>query len=74
VTLEVVVNGFVAARREVDVLGGEEVQAPIQALLNIRARPQTIGLAASALYSSAAGPGDVAVGPISFIGVTLPRR
>jgi hypothetical protein len=74
VTVDVIVNGFVVGRRQVELRGGEELQTPVQAAVNIRPGRQTIGLVVSAFYSSSSGPGDVSVGPVSLIGVALPRN
>jgi hypothetical protein len=61
------------SQRVVKLLGGEQVQAPAQALVNIPAGKHTIGFGGLAQYSSSA-PGDVFVAPVSLVAITLPAH
>ncbi len=66
VTLNLVSDGRVVSHSESVLAGGDIVQAPIQALIDVSGGPHKVGMALSANYSSY-GSGDVIVAPVSVI-------
>jgi hypothetical protein len=73
ITVAIIVDGHALSRRQVMLLGGEQVQVPLQALVSIPAGKHTLGFGDNAEYSSR-GPGDVFVQPVSIIATTLPSQ
>ncbi len=73
VTLDVILDGRPAGEHQVQFTGGQTLQVPVQALVNIPAGSHTVGLTVDAKYSSNE-PGDVLVSPVSLIASTLPAQ
>jgi hypothetical protein len=71
VTFNVTLDGRPVGEHEVQFTGGQTLQVPVQALVNIRAGSHTVGLTVDAKYSSNE-PGDVLVAPVSLIATMLP--
>jgi hypothetical protein len=71
VTLAVVVDRHLILRTASSCAGGQSLQVPIQALVNVGAGIHTAGLAIEASYDSAT-PGDVVVAPVSIVAGALP--
>ncbi len=72
ITLELNVDGNPVNESTVDSAGGQIVQVPIQALVNVSSGAHNAGLAVRAEYKSS-GPGDVLVTTTSLVATSLPR-
>jgi hypothetical protein len=71
VQLHVIVDGISVSTGSVVVAGGQQIQAPIQALRRVSSGHHTVGVALGASYSSSA-PGEVVVSPVSLVASALP--
>jgi hypothetical protein len=71
VTLYVVVDGRTVGHTDSTLIGGETVQVPIQAVVNISRGQHTVGVGMSAQYLTSE-PGDVTVSPVSVTVATFP--
>lgn len=73
VTLHLVIDGHLATANDVTLDGGHSLQAPAQLLQSIPAGSHTVGIEATATYSSRE-PGDVLVSSVSLIASIEPRQ
>jgi hypothetical protein len=73
ITYAVIVDGRAVAQRVLTFSGGQQIQAPIQGLVNVRAGSHVVGFGVLANYSSN-GPGDAFVAPVSVIVSALPAE
>jgi hypothetical protein len=71
VTLELRVDRRHVTESQVTIAGGQVVQVPIQALVNVSTGSHTAGLAVRAEYHSS-GPGDVLVTGVSVVAGVFP--
>ncbi len=71
VTFAVVVDRHVVIQTGSSVDGGQSVQVPIQALVDVKPGTHTAGLSVEAQYNSAT-PGDAIVAPVSIVAAALP--
>lgn len=72
VTLAIIVDGRSVTQAKVESSGGQSLQVPIQAFIDVSPGRHTTGLAAEATYTSNAA-GDVLVAPVSIVASAAPR-
>lgn len=71
IKVALIVDGKIASQSELLLSGDQTAQAPAQLVTSLSAGEHTLGLEASAKYSSS-GPGDVIVGPVSLAASAFP--